>query len=170
MPKFRKMTKRTVFFLMTLIWTLPVTGQTNDNEIRRQVLEKNVVDSLFVFGKWTKDGDTETHLKYLGQVKTIDGKTYKIMNSVWFWGLSHRATNRILIFDEKNQYVGNYSLKMTYDLPDKLENGKLVFSNKKKENCDKEIITAIDFSKGIPKEIFMKCEGETGELYVFTLD
>lgn len=61
--------------------------QVNDGNIRLKVLRKNIIGKEFIFGKWNVKGGTETHLKYLGQVKTSTGKIYKIMNSVWIWGL-----------------------------------------------------------------------------------
>ena len=152
------------------MFTGSAKGQVNDHDKRQQVLEKSIVDSLFIFGKWTEGGQTETRLEYLGQVKTAEGQIYRIMNSCWFWGLSHRATSRILIFNDKNQYVGNYGLGMTYDLPDKLENGVLIFTNFDNDDCDKKLITKVDFSKGLPKEIFIKCEGENGDIYTFSTE
>ncbi len=145
-------------------------GQVSDNFIRQQVLKENIVDSLFVFGKWTIIGGTETHLKYLGQVTTSDGRIFKIMDFCWFWGLSHRATSRILIFNEKNQYVGNYCLGMTNDLPEKLENGILMFTNTDKKDCNKSLVTKVDLTKGLPKHIFLRCEGENGDLYNFSTE
>jgi hypothetical protein len=167
MPKFKKMTTRLTILILTLLFAGSVKGQVNDNEMRQLVLKKGITDSLFVFGQWTKTGGTETHLKYLGQVTTRDGKNFKVMNSCWFWGLSHRATSRILIFNDKNQYIGNFCLNTTYDLPDKLKNGKLVFTNTDNEDCDKSIDTSIDISEGLPKQIFIKCDGENGDLYDF---
>ncbi len=167
MPKF-KMTTRLTIFILTILFTGTVKGQVNDTKIRQQVFKKKVVDSLFIFGKWTESGQTETHLKYLGEVSTTDGRVFKIMNYSWFWGLSHRATSRILIYDDKNQYIGNYSLAMTYDLPNKLENGYLVFSNTDNLDCDKKLITRVSFTKGLPKEIFIKCKGENGDSYNFS--
>ena len=145
-------------------------GQVNDNSIRQQVLKESIVDSLFVFGRWTINGGTETHLKYLGQVMTLDGRIFKIMDSCWFWGLSRRATSRILVFNGENQYVGNYCLGMTNDLPDKLENGILIFRNTNKEDCDKSIVTNVVLTKGLPKHIFLRCERENGDLYSFSTE
>ena len=164
------MTTRLTILALTLLFTLSANGQVNENIIRQQVLEKAVVDSLFVFGKWTKTGQTETHLKYLGQIETIKGQVYKIMNSCWLWGLSRKATNRILIFDGKNKYVGNYCLGMISELPDKLEEGTLIFSNQDKKGCDSNLVTKVDFSNGLPKEIFLKCEGENGDIYSFSTE
>jgi len=161
--------KLLILILMTS-FAITVVGQINDNSIRKQVLKENKVDCLFVFGRWTINGGTETHLKYLGQVMTSDGRIFKIMNSCWFWGLSRRATSRILIFNGKNQYVGNYCLGMTNDLPDKLENGILIFTNTDNEGCDKSLVTKVDLTKGLPEHIFLRCEGENGDLYSFSTE
>lgn len=161
--------KLIILILISLV-AKTAMGQVNDNSIRQQVLKENIVDSLFVFGRWTINGGTEIHLKYLGQVMTSDGRILKIMNSCCFCGLSRRASSQILIFNEKNQYVGNYYLWMTYDLPDKLENGVLIFRNKDKEDCDKSIVTKVDLTKGLPEHIFLRCEGENGDLYSFSAE
>lgn len=159
-----------IFILFTWIISVSVFGQTNDSSIRQQVLEKDIVDSSFIFGKWTKDGETETHLKYLGKVITKDHRILKIMNSCWIWGLSHRATNRILIYNNKNQYLGNYYLTTTEDLPDKLEDGLLFFSNIDNHDCDKELISKINLTNGIPLNIFLKCNDNDGNIYKFSSD
>lgn len=143
------------------------SGQVIHAEIRQQVLEKDFIDSLFVFGKWTEAGETETRLRYLGEISTTDGRIFKIMNSIWFWGFSRRATSRLLIFDDNNQYLGNYRFGSPYELPDKLENGCLIFKNFDNINCDKKIITKVDFTLGLPKEIFIKCKGKYGDIFKF---
>jgi len=161
------MVNRFALFILALALNFSVHGQVNYH-VHQKVLENNIVDSLFIFGKWTKSGDTETHIKYLGKVKTSAGRVLKIMNSCWFWGLSHRATSRILIYNDKNQYLGNYYLTMINDLPYKLDKGRLFFSNEGNKDCDKKIITSIDFSKGIPKTIFLKCDSHRGDIYTFS--
>jgi len=164
------MTTRLSILFLALFFAFTVKGQVKGNELRQQVLEKDLIDSLFIFGKWTESGQTETHLKYLGTVTTKDRRVFKIMNSCWFWGLARHATSRILIFNDKNQYLGNYKLGMTYDLPDKLENGELIFTNMDNEECDKELITKVDFANGLPKEFFIKCKGKFGDIYSFSND
>ena len=77
-------------------------SQTDDYNKRIKVLEKDSIGKEYVFGKWNKMKSTETHLKYLGKVVTKKGRTLKIMTSIWIWGLSGRATYRILIFNDKN--------------------------------------------------------------------
>jgi hypothetical protein len=139
-------------------------SQVNDEKIRLQVLEKGIIDSIFVFGKWKKNGGTETNLQYLGQVRTVHGQIFKIVNSIRIWGLSSRATSRILVFNDKNQYVGNYYVTLISDLPTSLINGKLIFKNTN-GYCDKNLTTIIDLKKGLPKQFFRKCKGKYGDIY-----
>jgi hypothetical protein len=154
------------FFALTFTVAVYSNAQVNDQARRQKVLQKAIVDSLFIFGKWTEKGGTETHLKYLGQVTTKHGQTFKILNSSWFWGLSHRATSRILVFNDKNNYVGNYPLTLTTDLPTKMKNGKLIFKNTD-ESCDKNLATIVDFKNGLPRQFFRKCKGKFGDIYSF---
>lgn len=114
-------------FALVLLIPIFVISQINDQNIRIKALQKGLTGKELVFGKWNEKGKTETHLTYLGTVKTNQGKTYKILNSIWIWGLSHRATNRILIFNANNQYLGNYYVTLNTDLPTKLKNRILIF-------------------------------------------
>ncbi len=161
------MKQRFIFLVIILITGFTVLGQTDDSLIRENVLAVNVIDSLFIFGKWTEDGNTETQLRYLGNVTTSKGQILKIMNYSLIWGLSHRATNRILVYNNQNQYIGNYYLTTTDDLPDKLEDGFLVFTNIDNINCDKNLITRINLMNGLPNKIYIKCKGELGDIYSF---
>ncbi|MCQ6959373.1 hypothetical protein [Mucilaginibacter aquariorum] len=161
------MKKRLILFLFIIFNCLSVVAQINDNKIRLSVLKKGIINHTFIFGKWTKEGNTETHLKYLGSVTTVKGKTYKIMTSVWYWGLSHRATSRVLVFTKYNHYVGEYYVSSVYDIPDKLADGKLIFKNDDNPDCDKSVVTVIDLTQGIPKQVFLKCKGDYGDLYSF---
>lgn len=144
-------------------------GQTYDHDIHLQVLEKGIVDSVFVFGKWdTIAYAEETHLWCLGQLATTNGKTFKIMNSSRFWGWSRRATNRVLVFDAENKLVGYYGMTMIYDLPSKLIEGRLIFTNTLKEGCDKSLTTEIDLKQGFPEAIFIRCNEKYGDHSFFS--
>ena len=163
-------TPSSTFLILILNFvTIYSSGQVNDQKIRQQVLEKDVVDSLFIFGRWTEHGGTETHLKYLGQVTNKKGLTFKVVISSWVWGLSHRATSRILIFNNKNQYVGEYYVTTVYDLPTKLQNGNLIFKNTD-DDCDKKLLTVVSLNNGLPKKFFRKCKDKFGDIYSFYSD
>lgn len=157
--------KKYILLKLTFI-SLNLFGQVNDDSIHQVVLNNNVIDSLYVFGKWNENEGTETHLRYLGTIRSLEGE-FKIMTSSWFWGLSKRATNRILVFDLKNNYLGNYYVGMTHDLPEKIENNKIIFLHSKSDVCDKEKITQISFEDGIPDEFFLECKDEFGDIYSF---
>lgn len=158
--------KRKIFTIVLFILSLQLFGQVAENDNQKRILKKAIISRVFVFGKWSEGGGTETHLKYLGKVKTINGQTYKVMTSIYFWGLSRHATSNILIYNNRNDYIGTYNVYTIDDLPTKLENGILIFKNNKE--CDKNIKNKIDLKNGIPRQFFKKCQGENGDLYNFT--
>lgn len=158
--------QRIIFILVILtnsVWY--VSGQIEDDSIRQVVLNKNKIGVEYKFGEWQESGETETWLIYLGEIKSTKG-TYKIMTSCWIWGLSQRATSRILVFDEKQVLLGNYYVSMS-DLPEKIEDNQLVFMHSKSDDCDKFKITRLSFEKGIPDEFFLECKDDSGEIYSF---
>jgi hypothetical protein len=159
---------RSIFpFLMMVLCSIAAIGQVEDRYIK-PVLAKSKIDSLFVFGEWSEEGQDETHLKYLGKVTTKTGRTFKIVTSIWIWGSGHRTTSRILVFNESNRYVGNYNMAMTYNLPTKLVNGKLVFSNRKNKDCDPKVTAVVNLANGLPRHFARKCNVEwTGETFEF---
>ena len=143
--------KTLLIIILLVVFINPSFAQVTDKQIRNIVLKNSNIDSLIVFGKWNEKGDTETQLKYLGNIKTKEGKQYKLVNSVFIWGLSHRASSRILIYNYRNQYVGNYILNTVKELPFQLKEGKLIFKN---QDCDSNNETIIDFTNCLPKRIF----------------
>ena len=149
-----------------LFLSLNVLGQINEDSIRQVVLTNNMVDSLYIFGEWYESGGTETQLKYLGVIESKAGG-FKILTSCRFWGLSKRATSRILVFNKKNEFLGNYYVGMTYDLPEMIENNRIVFLHTKTDKCDKEVITRLSFQNGIPESFFLECKDGFGDVYTF---
>lgn len=160
-----------LFYIQLLAYLcilIPFSGnsQINNDKIQQIVLSKRLIGKKIIFGKWTETRGTETHLTYLGRVKTNEGKTYKIMNSTWIWGLSRRSTNRILIFNGENQYLGNYTVGVDTDLPTKLINKILIFQNTNL-HCNKNIVSKISLKNGLPKEFFRECTNGYGDIYKF---
>lgn len=145
---------------LLLILGLNSFGQNHDLLIRAEVLRNNEVGKMFIYGKWTNEGGGETHLKYLGKFSTTDGRTFKIMTSTWYWGMSKRATSRILVFNDKDQYLGNYYVGMVDELPYKLDGSELKFNSTK---CGEIKTFNTDFKNGLSKSIYVGCKGENGE-------
>ena len=134
-----------------------------------EVLKKNRVDKEFYFNSYTKeDGLNEIYLKYLGLVKTDTGGRYKILTWKRVWGPNKHTTGIVFIYDLKNKFVGKYHLGSGFDLPDMIRRNTLIFTNKSKTNCDTNLITNINFDEGLPKEIFLKCKGEYGDIYILS--
>lgn len=158
---------KTFFLLYILILTISTTfGQGYNAKIERQVLRKGIIDSVFIFGTWTENSQTEKRLAYLGEVTTRSGRTFRVMNSIWIWGQSPRATSNIFIFNLKNQYVGQYNVNHIDHLPASLRKGKLIFTNQG-SGCDKNLKTIINLKKGLPKQFFRKCSEELRDIYTF---
>ena len=142
-------------------------SQTNDDKIRLQVLRQNKIGKEYKF--YNNKDSTMTYLKYLGQLTSNKKIKYKVLTSVWIWGMSHRATNRILIFDKHNTYLGNYYVTTTSDLPNKIDKNELVFLNKE-NGCDKSLQTRLSFKDEIPSQFFRKCKDKFGDIYSFSKD
>ena len=87
----------TTFLTLTLAITFTyANGQVNDQNIRLTVLRKAIVDSNFIFGKWTDDLETETHLRYLGQA-------FKILIQ---FGFGDIRIEQLQELQEANAYLG----------------------------------------------------------------
>jgi hypothetical protein len=136
-----------VFLLIPFI----VFSQTEENK-RKSVLKKGIINKTFTLGKWDEKGNDELNLTYLGIIKS-ETTSYKVMTSLWIWGISGRATSRILFYDINNNYIGEYYLTMSYELPKKIKSNKLYFNLN--DDCKGE--TEVSFEKGIPKHLVLNC-------------
>ena len=142
--------KSLMYLFFFLLIPLIVFSQTE--EYRREfVLKKGIINKTFTFGKWDEKGNDELNLTYLGIIKSKT-TSYKVMISLWIWG-SGRATSRILFYDINNNYIGEYYLTMSYELPKNIRNNKLNFSLN--DDCKGE--TEVSFEKGIPKHLVLNC-------------
>jgi hypothetical protein len=162
------MNRRTAIGVLLLVFHSLAFAQVKQRNIRLEVLKHNRIDREYIFK--AEDQSTK-HLTYLGSLHTKKGVRYKVINSIWIWGQSHRATNRILIYSERNKYLGNYPLTMIDDLPSFIKDNKLVFKNKRNSSdCDPQSVTYIAFDDGIPHDFFRKCNGDKGDIYTFDKD
>lgn len=155
-------------FYITIIFSLLLIqsfGQVDHSKLRLRVLIQNKIGKEFKFSD-SKDS-TKLYLKYLGQLSTRKGVTYKIVASIYIWGMSHRATSRIVVFTKGNKYVGNYYITVFNDLPNKVINNRLIFTNSD-PNCDKKVMTKLSFVNGIPAHFFQECKKNTGDFCSFS--
>ena len=85
-------------------------------------------------------------LQYIGSA----GK-YKIYRTSLIWGESLRTTTRLIVF-KGNKYQGHYYGIDSTDMY--IDGNKLIFND-----YEKEYGNSIDFSKGVPKKVYL--DGET---------
>jgi len=142
-------------------------GQVNHKQAFKVALENDEVGKEISFSQTKRKNHDSLVLVYLGDIETKKGKKIKILTSRWYWGLSPRATSRIIVFNQKNQYLGDYYLTMTYDVPNKIEGTSLVFINEKGSDCTPDLATKVNFRNGIPKSFFLRCKGQYGDIYSF---
>ena len=158
-----------ISLLFLVVLSSKLFGQVDDTGIRQIILRNNNADSTYKFQN--RKDSSETYLHYLGKIKSRNGRAYKIMTSCWRWGLDlHRATNRILIFNSRNRYLGNYYVITTDDLPTEIKANKLIFSNPPYSDCDPNLYTTVSFTYGIPQQFFRRCKGKYGDIYSFEND
>jgi hypothetical protein len=164
------------FIFGALIFTANnLFGQVNHHKAQQIVLKRNHVGKPYSFtqSKDVRFNKTLLHdydslvLVYLGKIETIDGRVFKFLTSRWYWNTSPRATSRIILFNAKNQYLGDYHLTMTYEVPDKIEGSSLVFINDKDSDCTPKLVTKVSFKRGIPRKFFLKCKDKFGDIYSF---
>ena len=155
------------FFVILVFKCLVVFGQIRPERDKLTVLRFNNVGKTYVFDRSAGNNYDRTELTYLGRITTEKGRVLKILILRWYWGLSPRATNRILVFNRKNQYMGSYLVTLTTDLPDRIEKNALVFENKTRESCDPVIVNRISLYKGLPKCFFLGCKDKMGDVYCF---
>ncbi len=142
-------------------------GQVNHKKAFQLALQHAKVGKEISFSQ-TKDKNYDSLvLVYLGEIITRRGQHLKILTSRWYWGLSPRATSRIVVFNGKNQYLGDYYLTMTYEVPDKIEGNSLLFINEKGSDCTANLVTKVSFRNGVPKTFFLKCKAQFDDIYSF---
>jgi hypothetical protein len=165
------MLKRLLLGLL-LVYSLGMNAQDYVPADYQSVLKFGNTDSTFIFDhtidtKYGKAYD-RLELKYLGTFTTQRGNTHKIMTSYYEWGLGQRGTSRILVYNNLNQYVGNYYMYQPYNLPIKMVNGILYFDYSAGYcDCGKNLHPTISFKKGLPKEFFLPCNGTMRDFYQF---
>lgn len=139
-------------------------------QLRLKVIKDSVIGKKFYFDFTKIDGCNKTFISYLGQIKTIKDKNYKILTCFYVHGQSCRGTSRIVIYDLDNKYIGNYYVTMPSDLPDTIINNNLVYL-KPNSDCNFRKGAKISFKNGLPKSFFIPCDkADSGDLYSFLND
>jgi hypothetical protein len=159
------------FFILSSCDNLKSTEKekTDDDyyeKCRKLVLSENKVGQEYIFKINGKSID-EINIIYLGNIKTNSGRVLKFIRTVNYMGLyedSRRANGQVFIYDKENKRLGFYYVGGSLDVPSKIAGSDLIFSYNN-EQCNQT--TSISFIDSIPKQIFLACTEEGGNLYTF---
>ena len=168
MRKFMKTIHLISTFIVVYLSSLMGNCLTQDgNDIEAEALKKNIVGKIYIHNLTGKSECNKTRIRYLGTIRTNKGKCYKILTAFYVIGNSCRGNSSIKIYDMKNKYVGHYYVGMAYELPDHLNNNRLLFLEKSEE-CNVRKNFSIDLAKGLPSNIFIPCSKNNGNIYNFS--
>ena len=169
-----KTMKKYIIAILVLIFLASCNHQKSENKAeadyhekcRRLVLSENKIGQDYSFKISGKIID-EISITYLGETKTKQDKVLRFLNSTNFTGLyedARRANSSIYIYDGTGHKLGSYYVGSLNSLPNKIEDGRLIFlySN---ETCNQT--TSISFTDSIPRQIFVSCTKNGGNLYTF---
>jgi len=162
-----KTLSRYVFIVISIFTSYQISfGQ---ERVLLSVLKKDKVKKVYIFDSSSKEnGYVKTFVNYLGNIKTNQGEEFKVLSFARIWGKNRHTSGLIYIYSFSNKFVGKYNLGSSSDLPEKVANNHLFFTNRHKSECDSKMVNEIDFSKNIPNEIFLKCKGASGDIYTFS--
>ncbi|WP_077415266.1 hypothetical protein [Chryseobacterium sp. JV274] len=128
------------------------------------VLEQNALNQYFGFTKKGKEIDEQV-VTYLGNIITSKKDTLKILNSVHYTGIyddSKRGSGKVYIYTVHNKLLGFYNLGSADAVPSNVENKELIFKYNN-ESCNQT--TKISLKDSIPRQIFIQCTKEGGDIY-----
>ncbi|MGE7774160.1 hypothetical protein ACQKLP_05520 [Chitinophaga sp. NPDC101104] len=153
-------------FVLILICTAQVS--LAQNAIRLDVLKKSQIGKKYCYDSTTSDNQgNKVYITYLGRITSNSGDVIKVLTWSRVWGPNNHTTGTIYLFDKFNKYRGKYELGDQWDLPTKIEKQQLVFI-RKNSNCTPGLTSKADFSQGIPRKLFIRCKGESGDLYNYS--
>ncbi len=156
---------------IALCMLIAITKCFSQEEYQQKVLRKNHIGRMYNFDLSNKkDGYYKISIRLLGVINMAKHQQLKVLRRQTVWGPNRHNTGRVYFYDRNNKPLGLYELGGMYDLPCKIEHGKLIFIKTAYDDCNLNERTEIDLTHGIPKEIFIKCRGNTGDIYPFVAD
>jgi hypothetical protein len=132
-------------------------------------LKKNVIGKTYSYNLVGNRTCDKTRIKYLGEIRTKNGKPFRIVTSVFIQRKEAgcRSSSFIKIYDAKNRYIGQYTVEVPEDLPDTLIQNKLIYRNNS-ATCDKRKGYSVELANGLPKTLYLPCSTGIGDVYHFT--
>ncbi len=170
-----KIISKSILFVLTLFWFSFTDKDNFESEfeklqkIESLALKNGNIGKEYTYDLTNKEGCNKTKIKYLGDIKTNNGKQYKVLSSFFVFSAAstcHGASN-IKIYNLNNKYLGKYNVGIPEDLPNEVKNNKSIWWSKTKD-CDLRTNFSINLEKGLPKRFFLPCSQKGGDEMIFT--
>ncbi len=172
---FMKIILKSTLFVLTLLWFSFTNKDKFESEFKKfqklelLALKKGNIGKEYTYDLTNKEGCNKTKIKYLGVIKTKNGKQYKVLSSFFVFSAAStcHGTSNIKIYNLNNKYLGKYNVGMPEDLPTEIKNNKSICWSKTKD-CDLRNNFSINFEIGLPKRFFLPCSQKGGDEMIFT--
>ena len=161
-----------LILLLTLLSSFLAIQDSEEKELEQselKALKENVIGKRYYHDLTNKKACNKSEITYLGIARDMNKNEYKILTSFFVFSTSSdmcHGTSCIKIYNLKNEFIGEYYVGAPESLPDALKHNKLIYTKHTKE-CPIRKNGIIDLSKGLPKEIFIPCSKEGGDIYSF---
>ena len=138
-----KIISKSILFVLTL-FCFSFTDKDNfESEFEKLqkfeslALKNANIGKEYTYDLTNKEGCNKTKIKYLGVIKTNNGKQYKVLSSFFVFSAAStcHGTSNIKIYNLDNKYLGKYNVGMPEDLPNEIKNNKSIYWTKIKD-CD----------------------------------
>lgn len=155
--------------------TVKVKRSNDDNEqvaeFKRQelkVLEKADPKEIVFFDLVDAENPDLSRLQYLGIIDNGEGVKLKVLTRFIVTGNEYntRGASSIELYDSDNKLYGQYPVGFSDDLPDAIEDGDWIYL-RDIEGCEKRRNYIIKLDGKLPKEIFIPCDKDGGNLFSF---
>lgn len=161
-------------FVLTLFWFSFTNKDKFESEFEKIkkleliALKNGNIGKEYSYDLTKKEGCNKTTIKYLGVLKTNNGKKYKVLSSFFVFSAAStcHGTSNIKIYNLNNEYLGKYNVGMPEDLPTEIKNNKSIFWSKTKD-CDLRTNFSINFENGLAKRFFLPCSQKGGDEIIF---
>lgn len=132
-------------------------------------LKRENIGQAYKYDLTHKKDCNKTTIKYLGKIKTISGKQYKVLSSFFAYTAAStcHGTSNIKFYDTNNRFIGKYSVGMPDDLPSKISKNKFLHWINS-EDCNQRKGFFINFHKGLPNYFFLPCSKNGGDECYFS--
>lgn len=155
-----------ILFFLVSCKTQQLKSLELGDKILELVLSEHNLGQEYSLKVNTKENVLEYSITYLGKINSKQYGDLHLLNKITFSGYSQdtkKAISTIQIYNDQKK-LGFYFIGPIWDLPLRVQDTDLIFELNS-HDCTE--ITVISFKDSIPKEFFVQCNKEYGDVYKF---